>query len=64
MISKSGGPLIQYNQNKWILIGIVSFVGGEYMDNRTESQCNPLEPSFHTKVPNYIKWIQSNIKFK
>lgn len=59
----SGGPLVVYNKNRWILIGLVSFVPGVVSEDNTSVslQCNPSDPSFHTKVSSYIKWINLNL---
>ena len=55
----SGGPLVVYEENRWILLGVVSYVSG-VMD-KEEIKCDPTGPSFYTKVSSYIAWIKSNI---
>lgn len=48
----SGGPLVRVVENKYELVGIVSFGYG----------CGqPSAPGVYTRVASYVDWIQSNI---
>ncbi|CAF0896757.1 unnamed protein product, partial [Brachionus calyciflorus] len=44
----SGGPLFVYYENKWILLGIVSFVQTYFSSENNEYFCDPSLPSFYT----------------
>lgn len=61
----SGGPLFVLFKNKWILLGIVSFVQTFLTTNEsTEYFCDPTLPSFYTNVPFYLDWINSTLNKK
>ena len=56
----SGGPLMYFNQGKWYLFGITSYV---FADQATEKCLNNFA-SYFTKVPVYINWIEKNTGVK
>ena len=51
----SGGPLLYRKDlnSLWYLAGIVSY---------GTSQCGVGIPGIYTRVPTYIKWIETNLK--
>jgi secreted trypsin-like serine protease len=52
----SGGPLMQYNNNKkWYIYGVSSLALA--FQNYS---CNPYKPSYFTKISYYLDWIQKN----
>ena len=53
----SGGPLLRFENNKWILYGVTSFAFSD--DN---SNCINTAPSFYTFIPRYSSWINQRIK--
>jgi secreted trypsin-like serine protease len=53
----SGGPMLYKIGNIWYLYGITSFT----LANQNQS-CNPIRPSFFTSVPNFMDWINENVK--
>lgn len=55
----SGGPLfIKDSDNKWTLLGIVSYVQGYLFNNTKMYHCDPKLPSFYSSVPFYLNWIR------
>lgn len=58
----SGGPLFVYYENKWLLLGIVSFVQTYLSNEYNEYVCDPSLPSFYTNVIYYFDWINKYIK--
>jgi secreted trypsin-like serine protease len=48
----SGSPIVQFNGNHYVAIGIVSY---------GKTLCGNLTPSVYTNIQNYIDWIYSNV---
>lgn len=57
-LGDSGGPLMYHENSKWYVYGIVS-----YVITRGSIGCIVSEPSFYTKVPVYLSWLESVIPF-
>ncbi|RNA06673.1 transmembrane protease serine 11D [Brachionus plicatilis] len=55
----SGGPLLRFENNKWVLYGVTSFTFADSSNN-----CINTAPSFYTMVPRYSSWINQRIKKK
>jgi chymotrypsin len=55
----SGGPLVIYEENKWILLGIVSYVQAFLVKEDNKYHCDSSLPSFYTKVPILVDWIEN-----
>ncbi|RNA26915.1 transmembrane protease serine 9-like [Brachionus plicatilis] len=53
----SGGPLFVYKDEKWLLLGIVSFVQTYMSTDNREHLCDPKMASFYTNVGFYSNWI-------
>lgn len=53
----SGGPLLIFEKNRWILFGVTSFSFADENNN-----CINSAPSFYTMVPRYSSWINKRIK--
>ena len=53
----SGGPLIKFENDKWVFYGITSFVIVD--ENR---KCVNTAPSFFSMVPKLMPWISTQIK--
>ena len=49
----SGGPFLMTLENKWYLVGVVSWGEGCGTENKF---------GFYTRISNYISWIQGIIK--
>ena len=54
----SGTPAMYYEQknSKWYAYGVLSKTFTE------NSICQENKPSFHTKIPEFLKWINEQIK--
>jgi secreted trypsin-like serine protease len=54
----SGGPVLAYRNNRWVLIGIISF-GHDVKDFITNKRkCNASMPFYFVKVQAYMDWIE------
>jgi elastase-2 len=57
----SGGPVTVYRNNRWIIVGIISF-GHFVRDEKTKKyKCDASKPSYFVKVSSYLDWIQAHI---
>lgn len=61
----SGGPVLSYRNNRWILFGIISF-GHDIRDttNKKLRKCNASMPFYFVKVSAYFEWINDRTGFK
>lgn len=57
----SGGPLVIRDNNKWVLVGIISYVSGHISADNSKYYCDNFSPSFFTSVPYFLEWIYANI---
>lgn len=53
----SGGPLINFENNNWVLYGLTSFGKAN-----NQGECINTSPSFFTMVPSLISWIRLQIR--
>lgn len=59
----SGGPVMVYENNRWILIGIISFAH-DIKDVKTKKKkCNASMPFYFVKVKEYFDWINQKTEF-
>ena len=59
----SGGPVLVFRDNRWILVGIVSF-GHDNHDLKTrKKKCNASMPFYFVKVAFYFDWINVKTNF-
>jgi secreted trypsin-like serine protease len=57
----SGGPVVIYRNNRWILIGVISF-GHFTKDESTKNlKCDASKPSYFVKVSSYLDWIYNHL---
>ena len=56
----SGGPIIVRDNNKWVLIGIISYVSGHVSQDKSKYYCDNYSPSFFTSVPYFLEWISKH----
>ena len=57
----SGGPVLVYQHERWILVGIISF-GHDVRDEHTKKKkCNASMPFYFVKIDEYQEWIQREI---
>jgi secreted trypsin-like serine protease len=47
----SGGPMMYFEEDRWYIFGLTSY--GRLSNN----ECNNTLPSYYTKVPYYLDWI-------
>lgn len=54
----SGGPVVMYRNNRWILVGIVSY--GDFIkdEHSNARKCDASRPSYFVKVSSYLDYIQ------
>ena len=53
----SGSPFIYQSDGKWYAYGVVSFVERSLLT----PVCSPTEPSYFTRVPLFVDWINQNM---
>lgn len=60
----SGGPVLAYRNDRWILFGIISF-GHDIRDSTNEKlkKCNASMPVYFVKVSSYSDWIRKKTNF-
>jgi len=56
----SGGPMIYFDGEKWILYGVASFVV-EWINDKNDTACLTDYPSYYTSVPFFLNYIQSYV---
>jgi secreted trypsin-like serine protease len=52
----SGGPVLAYRRNHWVLVGIISF--GHDIKDISKKKCNASMPFYFVKVQAYLDWIE------
>lgn len=57
----SGGPVTVFRNNRWVIIGIISF--GHFIKDgaNRKVKCDASKPSYFVKVSSYLDWIQTHI---
>ena len=53
----SGGPVLAYRNNRWFLVGIISFAHDVREENTNKKKCNASMPFYFVKVKAYFDWI-------
>jgi secreted trypsin-like serine protease len=55
----SGGPVLSFHNNKWTLLGVVSFGHDVHESGSNKKKCNASLPFYFVRLKNYTKWIQN-----
>ena len=53
--------MIRENNDKWTLLGIVSYVSGYFSKETNQYMCGHDMPSFYSSVPFYLNWIKKHL---
>lgn len=56
----SGGPLMFYENDKWVLYGITNFM----LKDIITLKCNNKLPSFYVMVPKFKNWVVQTIRLE
>lgn len=59
----SGGPVLVFRDNRWILVGIISFGHDDHDLVMRKKKCNASMPFYFTKVSSYFNWINLKTNF-
>ena len=59
----SGGPVMLYRNNRWILVGIISFAHDIIDPVTGKKRCDATMPFYFVKVSAYIDWIDRKTNF-
>lgn len=59
----SGGPVLTFRENRWVLVGIISF-GHDTRDVATnKKKCNASMPFYFVNVSMYFEWINRRTNY-
>lgn len=59
----SGGPVLAFRENRWVLVGIISFGHDTREPNTNKKKCNASMPFYFVKVSAYFEWINERTNF-
>jgi secreted trypsin-like serine protease len=59
----SGGPVMAYRNNRWTLIGIISFAHDVKDYQANKKKCNASMPFYFVNVAAYIDWVNKKTGF-
>ncbi len=54
----SGGPVTVYRNNRWILVGIISYGHFNKDEGSNMKKCDGSKPSYISKISAYLDYIQ------